>query len=177
VARYLSFVHGTSLVVESPEALTRNERLGWGADVDVGGGKETWFHIALPVPAIVSDAPVAVSRVFLLFSSDFPIRDVHVYDGARKIKEFSPGLGGPSGNLLYRRLPWNTFELGRPHTVQFGLGLSFFVIGSVFTGGPGAGPENRLIVGAAGAEFGTSSFLFWPLGFINALLGPLLRRR
>jgi hypothetical protein len=111
--------------------------------------KETWFHIPLPTPVIVGDRRTTLQRVFLLFRSDGGrIENVHVYDGSSQIQLFNDlDLQGEHRVALDRQ---NTFILAHPHTVAWGVGISFFFRGG---GGFEGGPGGRLILAAAGGDF------------------------
>jgi len=146
---YASWVHGNTLTVESPENLARVGHFGWGVDMETISFKETWIHIPLPTPVIVADRRTNLLRVFLLFSSDGGrIKNVHVYDGSSIIQEFNDLFleGEHLGALNIQ----NTFNLAHPHTVVWGVGISFFYAGG---GGFEGGHGGHLIVGAAGGDF------------------------
>ncbi|HEV7785077.1 MAG TPA: DUF6623 family protein [Thermoanaerobaculia bacterium] len=145
-----SWVHGNAVTVESPENLAREGHYGWGADMLIHPGKSSWFHIPLPSPVIVNDARTSLHRVFLMFKSERgSIHSVHVYDGSSKPQELN--------NLLLQgehRLALdaeNTFMLEKPHTVVWGIGISFYFVAEI--GFDNSIPPARLIVAAAGGEF------------------------
>ena len=147
---HASWIHGNGLTVESPENLNRIGHFGWGADMSVKPGKSSWFHISLPTPVIVSDVRSQLQRVFLLFDAQGgSIRNVHVYDGSSVIHEVN--------NILFEgehRLQLdakNTFNLPNPHTVVWGIGISFVFTAAI--GFDSAIPPSRLILGAAGGDF------------------------
>jgi hypothetical protein len=145
-----SWVHGNALTVESPENLNRVGHFGWGADMSVKPGQGSWFHIALPTPVIVSDVRSSLIRVFLLFESEQgSIRNVHVYDGSFKIQEFNDLLSEGEHRLGLDDM--NTFNLAQPHSVAFGIGVSFFFIANI--GFDSAIPPSRLIVASAGGDY------------------------
>jgi hypothetical protein len=153
MGRYVSWSHGNALTVESPENLQPGrQHFGWGTDVIIRSGAGSWFHIPLPVPAVVDDYPVYLKRVFLLFKTEANafLQHAHIYDGSRRLQEFNDlHFDGDSTALL---VPANTFALRSPHVVQRGISLSFFIQGTL-----GSLP-NRLVVPAAGAEYSLS----WP---------------
>ena len=147
---YASWAHGSGLTVESPENLARIGHFGWGADMSIKPGKGSWFHISVPTPVIVNDVRTHLQRVFLLFDAQGgSIRNVHVYDGSSKVQEFN--------NLLFEGEhrtgldAQNTFNLATPHTVIFGIGISFFFIADI--GIDSAIPPSRLILGTTGGDF------------------------
>jgi hypothetical protein len=148
MGRYLHWAHGNALTAESPENLEFGEQhRGWGADIIIRSGEGSWFHVPLPVPAVVDEYPVYLKRTFLLFKTEANafLRNVHVYDGSKRLQEFNDlHFDGDFTTLI---VPANTFELGSPHRVQRGIGLSFFIQGTL-------GPvPNRVVVTSAGAEY------------------------
>ena len=144
-----SWMHGNAVSVESPENCLRVGHFGWGGDFALKPGKASWFHIPVPTPVIVDGVRTRVQRFFVLFSAEnCEIRGVHVYDGSSKIHEFNnlhsrgehrTGLDGA-----------NTFDIPAPHTVVFGMGLSFLVQADI---GFDTVINTRLIVATAGADF------------------------
>ena len=127
MALYASWTHGNALTVESPENLARVGHFGWGADMYMQPGKGSWFHIPIPTPVIIGDVRSTLLRVFLLFEiapGTGSIRNVHVYDGPFKPQEFNGlDLDGAHRTGLDAA---NTFALAAPHTVVFGIGVTFF---------------------------------------------------
>ncbi len=130
---HASWVHGNALTVETPEHLAHVGHFGWGADM-----------------AILNDVRTNLHRVFLLFDSvSGSIRNVHVYDGSAKVQEFNDlFLQGEHRLALDGQ---NTFNLAHPHTVVWGIGISFYFIASI--GFDTTIPPARLILGAAGGDF------------------------
>jgi len=149
---YASWVHGNALTVESPENLDRNGHFGWGADMQVKPGKSSWFHIPLPTPVILSDARSNLIRVFLMFKSEQgSIRNVHVYDGSSKVQEFNDLL--ITGEHRINLDSVNTFNLANPHSVIYGIGVTFFYVADI--GFDSAIPPSRLILASAGGDYTT----------------------
>jgi len=152
VTMYASWVHGNALTVESPENLSRVGHYGWGADMLIESGKASWFHIALPTPVIVGDVRARLQREFLLFKSDpgaGEIRNVHVYDGSSKPQEFNDvRLAGEHRLGLDGQ---NTFTLTSPHSVAWGIGITFFFQAAV--GIDSKIPPARLILASAGGDY------------------------
>jgi hypothetical protein len=145
-----TWVHGNALTVETPGNLSFVGHFGWGADMQILPGKESWFHIPLPTPVITGDIRSQVQRLFLLFRSDSgSIRNVHIYDGSSKVQEFNGlFLEGEHRTSLDGQ---NTFDLSSPHAVIFGMGISFLFIADI--GFDSAIPPPRLIVASAGGDF------------------------
>ncbi len=145
-----SWVHGNDLTVETPTNLDRVGHFGWGADMQIKLGKGSWFHIALPTPVIVAGVRTKLERVFLMFKADSgDIRNVHVYDGSFKVKEFNDLHSTGEHRTALDGL--NTFNLPTPHEVVFGIGISFFFQGSI--GFDSAIPPPRLILASAGGDY------------------------
>lgn len=152
MSNHASWVHGNALVLENPEYVARVGHYGWGADMQVKPGKGAWFHVALPTPVIVGDVRARLLRVFLLFDAEVgSIRQVTVWDGSSPIQEFTDLFA--TGE--HRRGPdrANTFNLTNPHSVAFGVGISFYFVASI--GFDSLIPPSRLIVGSAGADYST----------------------
>lgn len=150
-----SWIHGNALTVEQPGVLASpSNHYGWGADVEVTPGQSSWFHIPVPTPVIVSDVRTKFQKFFILFETVDnlgSISQVHIYDGSFKIQEFN--------NLNHQGAHrtqldgYNTFNLSTPHTVLFGIGITFLFQASTAFDGPN--PPARLIVGSAGVDFFT----------------------
>ena len=87
-------------------------------------GKASWLHIPLPTPVIVADQRSTVQKLFLMFMTEScSIRQVHSYDGSSKIEELNNlNLSGEHRSSLDAQ---NTFHLSSPHTVVWGLGITF----------------------------------------------------
>ena len=145
---YASWTHGNSLTVESPQKLDRNGHFGWGVDMSVKPGESGWFHISVPTPVIVADVRSQLQKVFLMFNATGgQIHEVHVYDGSTKVQEFKGlNLNGEHRNGLDGS---NTFTLATPHTVWWGIGITFSFTADIASDGP----PSRLILGSAGGDF------------------------
>ena len=88
-----------------------------------GRGSQNWFHFAVPTPVIVSGRRLKVGSVMLRFrtgSNDAFVRDVHVYDGERKIAQHNDI--NLHGDNLFKR-----FDVPGNPPVQWGLGISIGV--------------------------------------------------
>ena len=99
------------------------------------------------MPAVVDEYPVYLKRTFLFFKTEANafLRNVHIYDGSRLLQEFNNlHFDGDFSAFI---VPANTFALRSPHPVQRGIGLSFFIQGTL------GSQSNRLVVTAAGAEY------------------------
>jgi hypothetical protein len=150
---YGNWIHGTALAVQNPENVTRVGYFGWGADMLIAAGKGSWFHIAIPTPVVISGVQSKLDRAFLLFNSiSGSIRNVHIYDGPRKLLELNElFLTGDHQNSVDGT---NMFELEDVPHVFLGIGISFFFLADVPTGGPfGGAPPPQLVVTGAGADF------------------------
>jgi hypothetical protein len=150
MALYASWIHGNALTVESPENLARVGHFGWGADMAITPGKASWFHIPLPTPVIVGDQRTKVQIFFLLFKSvSGDIRNVHIYDGSSQVQQFNDLHHQGEHRLALDGQ--NTFKLAQPHTVIWGMGVTFFFQANI--GFDTAIPPAQLIVASAGGDF------------------------
>lgn len=150
MALHASWIHGNALTVENPGNLDRVGYFGWGADMSVKPGQSCWFHIPLATPVIVGDVRAKVQRLFLMFhTTEGSIRNVHIYDGSSIVEEMN-GLM-LEGEHRISLDSENTFNLRRPHTAVYGIGISFFFIANI--GFDAAIPASRLIVSSAGGDF------------------------
>jgi hypothetical protein len=147
---YASWAHGSALNVESPENLNRNGHYGWGADMSLKPGKSSWFHISVPTPVIVGDVRSQLKKIFVMFDcSGGRITEVHVWDGSFKVQEFK-GLA-LTGEHRVSLDGANTFTLAQPHTVIYGIGITFTFSADIGFDSPI--PPSRLILATAGGDF------------------------
>jgi hypothetical protein len=77
------------------------------------------------------------------------IRNVHVYDGSGKVHEFNDLMSSGEHRINLDGL--NTFNLPSPHTVVWGIGISFLYIASI--GIDSVIPPSRLILASAGGDY------------------------
>lgn len=146
---YASWVHGNAVTVESPQNFTSVGHFGWGGDMRFAPGKASWLHAPLPTPVIVAGVRTRVQRFFIMFKADeCEIRAVHVYDGSGKVQELN-GLH-LSGEHRTGLDAHNTFDLSAPHTVVWGMGITFHVQASI---GFDTVISPRLIIASAGGDF------------------------
>lgn len=146
-----SWVHGTALTVESPQNLARKGYFGWGADMVLSPNPEggSWFHIPLPTPVIVGDNRTFVQTFFLLCWTDGGvIQEVDIWDGPNKVREFVALAVHGEHRLGLDNA--NTFKMEQGHSVNWGMGISFFFANA---GGSEGGLGGRLILAAAGGDF------------------------
>ena len=135
---HITWAHGNAVTVESPENLEPGGiHVGWGTDLTLGSGKGSWFHIPIPVPSLHDGDPVYLRRVFLLYrtAATTLLKSVHIYDGKRLLREFND-LGYDGDHTTNYEGPDTSFPLAERVRVRRGIGLSFFVQGSL---GPVAG--------------------------------------
>lgn len=151
MALHASWVHGNAVQVESPENFVSVRHFGWGGDAALRPGKASWFHIPIPTPVISGDVRTTVQRLFVLYKAEnCEVRNVHVFDGSTKVQELNNlHLTGEHRTGLGRA---NTFDLAAPHTVMFGMGITFFVQASI---GFDTVIRTRFITATAGADFHT----------------------
>ena len=138
--------------MENPENLKRSGHFGWGADMQIAPGKDSWFHVPLPTPVIPMNTQSSLVRVFLMFEAEQgSIRNVHIYDGSAKVQEFNNlDLTGNHRSAIDNV---NTFNLANPHGMLFGIGVSFLFSASIGFDSPI--PPSRLIVASAGGDYTT----------------------
>jgi hypothetical protein len=143
------WVHGTSLVTETYEHVFEDGRYGWGADVSVLPGKDSWFHLPIPIAVPAESAGVDIREVYVRFHAEAgSLRSVHIYDGSTKVHEFNDLHR--EGEFRTDITSQNTFSLPRPHTLRSGLGISLWFIAS--SGFDTEIPPSRFIVASAGAQ-------------------------
>jgi hypothetical protein len=149
MALHASWVHGNAVQVESPENFVSVGHYGWGGDASLTPGKGSWFHIPIPTPVITGDVRTTVQRLFVLYKAEnCEVRNVHIYDGSAQVQQLnSLHLTGEHRSGLDRA---NTFDLATPHTVMFGIGITFFVQASI---GFDTAIQTRFITETAGADF------------------------
>jgi hypothetical protein len=160
------WIHGTAFQPE--ESVAYSARRGWGAffrgnpsifepwsDRWVGPASVTeWFHASLPTPVIVDGVRPRLTRVFLFYHADQAwIRQVHLWDGARRIHGFELAQVNATGSHHHEIDDLNTFRLDESRTLRFGLGLSVQVefqrgqLSNLHVGG------GEILFSAAGADF------------------------
>jgi hypothetical protein len=140
---YASWIHGNCLQVEYPDRVVRLERDGWGTVVEGMPGSLNWFHFVIPTPVIVNDVRLHAHSILLSFSTgsvDAFVRDVHVWDGSRRIAAFDNVHlvpGEPSSRLFIPDAPAMGFGLGISLGVGFGVepmdhSMTFYAAGCDF---------------------------------------------
>lgn len=118
------WIHGSSVVVESPENLEGIVRYAFGTEARLKRDRECWFHASMPTPVIVSNKRPKLVRAIILFKSDSTARltHVHIFDAHKRIFEITPSFP-PEGDRLEMQGS-NTFNMPNLD-VYFGLGISF----------------------------------------------------
>ncbi len=139
------WTHGNALTIETADNLVSATRFGWGTDVVMKPGQASWFHVPLASPVIADGVRTRLQRVFVLFKSEGgSITNVHLYDGVAKFAAFDGiAFQGDHRNGLDGS---NTLELASPHSVLFGIGISFR-----FAAAPRSSAQ--LSVATAGGDF------------------------
>lgn len=129
MALHASWAHGNALTVENPENFVSIKHMGWGTDLEFFPGRQSWLHIPVPTPVIVKGVRAKVKTFFLLFNSDSAfLKEVHIFDGQNRVHTVKAGSSwGPHASGLDAQ---NTFTLPQPHSVLWGMGISFLVNGS-----------------------------------------------
>jgi len=148
---YASWIHGRTLQIEYPDRIAAEDRIGWCAWVEGKPGTTNWFHFAIPTPVIINDVRLQIDSVLLIFktgSIDAVVRDVHVYDGARRIAVFDlVNLTGdqPLVRLVLPGAPAVGQGLGISVGVGFGVEamdhtMEFYSVGCDFVNRPVVAP-------------------------------------
>ncbi|MBU7048242.1 MAG: hypothetical protein HXS54_17555 [Theionarchaea archaeon] len=123
VLAHAMWVHGTSIQIEYPDRINSIWRAGFYTQIDGELGTDNWLHFAIPTSVIVNDKRLRVGSVMVVFrtgSPDAVVRDVHIYDGEKKIAQHN-GVN-LSGNIGFRR-----FDVPTHPEVAFGIGISIGV--------------------------------------------------
>jgi hypothetical protein len=111
MALYASWTPGIGFMpAETPSDTQDVNGIGWtgvvglrqsgGTTFKGKGGTSIWFHAPIATPVIINGARAALERVFVMFQCGDPaaqiatkaganITDIHVWDGAKRIKTFS----------------------------------------------------------------------------------------
>jgi hypothetical protein len=150
-----SWTHGNVTELESNPSVTKTPR-GWGAEFLFPRSPDTnsaaWLHVPIPTTVLNNDVRANAFRFFLLFACDPNlgfIDTVQLFDGPNLVQSFDNLFLGGLG-FLNQILPQNTFLLTQPHSVNFGLSISFHYLTSVDT----TGATNALLtVSTAGCDF------------------------
>ena len=160
------WVHGTAFRPE--EAVAFSARRGWGGffrgnpsvydkQAHHWEGPHSvshWFHAAVPTPVILEGVRPRFTRLFLLYHADQAwLRQVHLWDGARRVHGFDLSGVNATGTHHHELDDLNTFRLDESHTLRFALGVSVqveFQRGQLSTLQVGGG---EILFTAAGADF------------------------
>jgi len=85
---YASWIHGHSMEIEYPDRMASAIRRGYAYQVEGKPGTTNWFHFAIPTPVIINDVRLQIASVMLRMTTgsiDSFVRDVHIYDGEKRI--------------------------------------------------------------------------------------------
>jgi hypothetical protein len=161
------WVHGTAFQAEEPEALASTRRWGWGTSFKGTSGVATWFHVSIPTPVVHENEHPRLGRFSLLYKLEGAvIVNIHIYDGARKIKTIDNLT--LRGDLSRRVVPdVNTWEFDPPVAISGGLGVSVNVQFAAGTGGPYGAANLEALFAGAGADFVTSKIIVRPPSNLN----------
>jgi hypothetical protein len=150
------WVHGTATEVEFPQNLHSDGvvREGIGTHFFGGAGTFNWFHIPIPTPVVLDGVRPTLVGVFLFYNVEGRIRNMHIWDGPFRVKQFDNlNLGGNHLNGIDKD---NTWTLTPPITIRFGLKLTIGVEYASLFDPPLPGeprPKIDFLVAAAGADF------------------------
>jgi hypothetical protein len=103
---YASWIHGHSMEIEYPDRMAAAIRRGYAYQVEGMPGTNNWFHFAIPTPVIINDVRLQVDSIMLRMTTgsvDAFVRDVHIYDGERRIAVHNEIY--LAEELLFVRLP------------------------------------------------------------------------
>lgn len=163
--KHASWAHGNAVVTELPSGLLVRH-WGWGTEMQFTFNQgqtppKAWCHIAIPTPVIVDNVRLKVQTLFLLFKTGqhAAIDNLHVYDGPNKVHGWDVVPGGNNaarrtGNHSTSIDPSNLFTLPAPHSVAFGMSISFSITPvAVNTSSPPVDPEGTVLITGAGADF------------------------
>jgi hypothetical protein len=132
------WTHGNSGHVQNKDALADPQfEWGWGLDIIQKPGTSNWVHFA--VPTLGSKGVRYIKLIFLTYSADAWISEIHVYNGSQKIKEFKGHWTGGHNPL--------TLNIGSIQPITASLGISVKINAGVES------MDHRVVFGAVGANF------------------------
>jgi len=120
---FASWIHGHSMEIEYPDRMVSTVRKRYAFQVEGKPGTTNWFHFAIPTPVIINDVRLQIASVLLRFTTgsiDSFVRDVHIYDGEKRIAVHD-GVYLAEENSLVR------FEVPETPYLALGLGISLGV--------------------------------------------------
>lgn len=146
------WAHGTGFQIEDPNLLTGTQRVGWGTVFEGKSGAFTWAHISIPTPAMIGDRHTSLEKVYVLYKvNGARIRNVHIYDGPRKITAFDNLQLSANEDRGAGVVPANTWVINPPAPVSFGIGISLGIqFSTIIDYGKGA---LEILLVSAGADF------------------------
>jgi len=120
---YASWIHGHAMTIEYPDRIASAIRRGYAYEIEGKPGTWNWFHFAIPTPVIINDIRLQVDSIMLRMktgSIDAFVRDVHIYDGERRIAVHN--------NVYLVEENWFVrFEVPETPYLRWGLGISLGV--------------------------------------------------
>lgn len=128
---HATWTHGHSMQIEYPGKIQSTWRAGFFIRVVGKPNTTNWFHFAIPTPVIVNGKRLSVGSCMLRFKTgglQAVVRDVHVFDGEKKIVQHNDV--NLTGNHGFER-----FNVPNNPDVHWGLGIS---IGVTFLNGTNA---------------------------------------
>jgi hypothetical protein len=141
------WTHGNTVYAQSPGPHLNTIKSGWGTHFKTANS-DHWFHFPFAAPIILDDIRPALGKIFVLYATngDAKLTAVHIYDGQKKIKEFSNLL--LQGNHYAGIDSSNTWIITPVTTIYFGLGISVAI-----HFGAAAAVIPEIIFYSAGADF------------------------
>jgi hypothetical protein len=142
------WVHGTIVEAENPVEFV--VRRGWGTHFGVREATKNWFHFPITTLSTFGTERLRLVRVYVFYRTDgAEIRELHVYDGPRRVEAFS-GMnfsGDHSGAID----DWNCWTIQPAVEIFYGIGIS---LGVSFTQDENIGMSEILFT-TVGAAFET----------------------
>ncbi len=149
-----TWIHGNAFVPQDPAAGVLHQvdgrpytdvigaHYGWGVTFE-GESRGTWFHVAVPTPAVIDDRPLFLDSFYISFESTpagAGLREVHAWNGNGRFFNLRQGSStvwmsgdwaeiqtrGPAG-VTDRHVfsnTWSPRKDGKRLRVHRGLGLS-----------------------------------------------------
>jgi hypothetical protein len=117
---HASWIHGNTMAIEYPDRIAFQEHVGYHFEVEGNPGTSNWFHFSIPTPVIINDVRLRIKAAMLVFATDSVdafVRDVHVYDGSKRIGVFDDVYLSENAGFVKFDLP------DRPQ-VFWGIGIS-----------------------------------------------------
>jgi len=145
---YVFWVHGANTIVERPERTQFIRHTGLGTIIEQDEdppGRNNWFHLPIPTPAIIRGDHGSVSRFTLevWMNENVRLSEIHVRMGRSKIADETPNLVGQDEDTKVH------FGVSHGERFQVNAGLSLCARIEFLSGSP----RGRIVFRGAGARF------------------------